>query len=164
MEIRAIKIRERGAVPRSLAKQHRQASRQAFQAIAEQHHRENTPRRFTKEHAIEAGYQKRAGEQLAFGTKAFWNSYTGRKLRKYGHTLPLVFSGQTRDRARMATITVTTNRGQLRYSVQALNFNPWTRAEFVRLTQREVDALGQSYDTVYSRIFDQDLNQGLRFV
>ena len=164
MEIRAIKIRERGTVPRSMAKQHRQASRQAYQEIAEQHHRENTPKRFTTEHAQAAGYRKRSGENLQFGTKAFWGSYTGRKLRKFGHMLPLVYTGQTRDRARMATIQVTTNRGQLRYSVNALNFNPWTRDEFARLITPEVEALGQTFDRVYSRIFDQDLDQGMRFV
>lgn len=164
MEIRAIKIRERGPVPRSMAKQHRQASREAYQAIAEQHHREHTPKRFTKEHALAAGYRKRKGEDLPFGSKAFWGSYTGRKSRKFGHTLPLVWSGQTRDRARMATIQVTTNRGQLRYSVNALNYNPWTRDEFVRLTPAEVETLGQTWGSVYARLFDRDLDQGMRFI
>ena len=164
MEIRAIKIRERGAVPRNMAKQHRQASRQAYQEIAEQHHRENTPKRFTKEHAAAAGYRKRKGEEMQFRTKAFWGSYTGRKLRKFGHALPLVFTGQTRDRARMATIQVTTNRGQIRYSVNALNFNPWTRDEFISLTPAEVATLGQTFEGVYARIFDRDLDQGMRFV
>lgn len=164
MEIRAIKIRERGPVPRSMAKQHRQASREAYQAIAEQHHREHTPKRFTKAHGQAAEYRKRKGEELQFGTKAFWGSYTGRKLRKFGHTLPLVWSGQTRDRARMATIQVTTNRGQLRYSVNALNYNPWARDEFTTLTGPEVRALGQTWESVYSRLFDRNMDQGMRFV
>lgn len=164
MKILAITIRERGAVPRSMAKQHRQASRQAYQEIAEQHHRENTPNRFTKQHGQAAGYRKRKGEDLQFGTKAFWGSYTGRKLRKFGHTLPLVWSGQTRDRARLATIQVTTNRGQLRYSVNALNYNPWARDEFTTLTAPEVQALGQTWETVYARFFDRDMDQGMRFV
>ena len=164
MEIRAIVIRERGNVPRSMAKQHRQASREAYQRIAEEHHRENTPKRFTVEHGQAAGYQKRSGEALAFGTKAFWGSYTGRKLRKYGHMLPLVFTGETRNRARMATIVVTTNRGQLRYQVNALNFNPWTRDEFTRLTTAEVYSLGQIWEAVYNRVLDKDLDQGMRFV
>lgn len=164
MEIRAIKIRERGAVPRSMAKQHREASRAAYQQIAEQHHRENTPKRFTKEHGQAAGYRKRKGEELQFGTKAFWNSYTGRKLRKFGHMLPLVWSGQTRDRARIATIQVTINRGQIRYSVNALNYQPWTRDEFTRLTPAEVETLGQTWESVYARLFDRDLNQGMRFI
>ena len=101
---------------------------------------------------------------MQFGTKAFWGSYTGRKLRKFGHALPLVFTGQTRDRARMATIQVTTNRGQIRYSVNALNFNPWTRDEFISLTPAEVATLGQTFEGVYARIFDRDLDQGMRFV
>lgn len=164
MEIRAIKIRERGNVPRNMAKQHRRASREAYQQIAEMHHRENTPKRFTQEHAQAAGYRKRSGEQFTFGSKAFWGSYTGRKLRQHGHTLPLVFTGKTRERARMTTITVTTNRGQLRYAVNALNFNPWTREEFTRLLPSEIEALGQHWDATYNRVLDSDLNTGMRFI
>jgi hypothetical protein len=147
-----------------MAKQHREASRQAYQAIAEKHHEENTAKRFTKEHALAAGYRKRAGEEHPFGSKAFWNSYTGRKLKKHGHTLPLVFSGETRARARMATIVVTTNRGQLKYQVNALNYQPWTRDEFIKILPAEAKELGQHWDQIYNRQFNQDLNHGLRFV
>ena len=164
MEITRITIAERGPVPRQMAKQHRQASRQAYLAIAEKHHEENTAKRFTKEHALAAGYRKRAGEEHPFGSKAFWNSYTGRKLKKHGHTLPLVFSGATRARARMATIVVTTNRGQLKYQVNALNYQPWTRDEFIKILPAEAKELGQHWDQIYNRQFNQDLNHGLRFV
>ena len=164
MEITRITIAERGPVPRQMAKQHRQASRQAYQAIAEKHHEENTAKRFTKEHALAAGYRKRAGEEHPFGSKAFWTSYTGRKLKKHGHTLPLVFSGATRARARMATIVVTTNRGQLKYQVNALNYQPWTRDEFIKILPAEAKELGQHWDQIYNRQFNQDLNHGLRFV
>ena len=78
--------------------------------------------------------------------------------------LPLVYSGVTRDRARMATIVVTTNRGQLKYSVNALNFNPWTREEFTRILPTEAAELGQHWDQIYNRLFNQNLNQGMRFV
>lgn len=164
MEITRVTITERGPVPRKMAKQHRQASRQAYQAIAEKHHQENTAKRFTREHALAAGYRKRGGEEHPFGSKAFWNSYTGRKLKKRGHMLPLVNTGTTRDRARMATITVTTNRGQLKYQVNALNYQPWTREEFTRILPAEAKALGQHWDQIYNREFNQDLNHGLRFV
>jgi hypothetical protein len=78
--------------------------------------------------------------------------------------LPLVFTGETRDRAKMTTIVVTTNRGQLKYSVNALNFNPWTRDEFARVTTSEVEALGQIWESVYNMALDKDLDQGMRFV
>lgn len=164
MEIKRITITERGPVPRAMAKQHRQASRQAYQAIAEKHHQENTAKRFTREHAVAAGYRPRGGEQYTFGSKAFWSSYTGRKLKAKGHILPLVYSGVTRDRARMATIVVTTNRGQLKYSVNALNYQPWTREEFTRILPTEAAELGQHWDQIYNRLFNQDLDQGMRFV
>jgi hypothetical protein len=160
MEIRSIKIADRsfiaaGGMGRNIAALHREAAKGAYAAAGEDYHRELRPKRFTKEHAAEAQYKPRAGETLQWGSKAFWRSYTGRKLKKYGHTLPLVFSGRTRDRAQMATITSTSNRGQIRYQVNALNFIPWAQAEFVKVLPRELDYLGQRFDFHYDRIFNR---------
>lgn len=55
---------------------------------------------FTGEGAREYGYQPRKGQQKGSGGKEFWSSYTGRKKRQFGHTDPLVFSGETRDMVR----------------------------------------------------------------
>ena len=62
-------------------------------------------RHFSKEGASEYGYQPRAGEDAS--GKNFWRSYTGRKQKKMHHTLPLVFSGRTREGARRVTIYAT---------------------------------------------------------
>ena len=62
------------------------------------------PKHFTKEGGSEYGYAPRKGEELGQSSKAFWRSYTGRKLKKFGHTLPLVFSGDLRNRCRVARI------------------------------------------------------------
>lgn len=160
MEIKAIKIADRsfiaaGGMGRAVAQLHREAAKGAYAAAGEDYHRELRPKRFTREHAAEAGYKPRAGEHLVWGSKEFWKSYTGRKLKKYGHTLPLVFSGRTRDRAKMATITSTSNRGQIKYAVNALNFIPWAREEFIKLLPREIDYLGQRFDFHYDRIFNR---------
>jgi hypothetical protein len=52
-------------------------------------------------------YRPRSGDD-EFG-KQFWQSYQGRKQKKYGHQLAMVFSGNTRDGARRATIYATSN-------------------------------------------------------
>jgi hypothetical protein len=160
MEIKAIKIADRsfiaaGGMGRSIAALHREAAKGAYAAAGEDYHRELRPKRFTREHAKEAGFQPRAGENLAWGSKAFWKSYTGRKLKKYGHTLPLVFTGRTRDRAQMATITSTSNRGQVKYQVNVLNYIPWAQREFVKVLPRELEYLGQRFDFHYDRIFNR---------
>ena len=67
-------------------------------------HENLRPKHFTKEGEREYGYEPRSGEESGQSGKAFWRSYTGRKLKKFGHTLPLVYSGDLRDRSRVARI------------------------------------------------------------
>jgi len=67
-------------------------------------HENFRPKHFTQEGAREYGYAPRRGEESGTSGKAFWRSYTGRKLKKFGHTLPLVYSGDLRDRTRIARI------------------------------------------------------------
>lgn len=158
MQIGRITITERGPVPRRMAKYHRAASKAGYQAAAEYHHRHHTPKRFTVAHGREAGYRPRAGEKLPFGSKMFWGSYYGRKLKggrgRDGTAAPLVWSGETRERARMTTISVTANRGQLRYSVNALSFRGFPQEEFRRIIPRELERLGQVFDQVYNKVFN----------
>jgi hypothetical protein len=52
-------------------------------------------------------YQARSGEGES--GKAFWRSYNGRKQKRLGQTLAMVFSGATRDGAKRATIYATSN-------------------------------------------------------
>jgi hypothetical protein len=168
VEIKRITIAERGPVPRAMAKYHRAASRTGYETAAQYHHRYHTPKRFTEAHGNEAGFQKRAGETLPFGSKLFWGSYFGRKLKgapgRPGTSAPLVWSGVTRDRARVTTITVTTNRGQLRYNVNALSFRGFPQEEFRRILPRELERLGQVFDKAYNKEFNRDLDEGKRFI
>lgn len=168
MEIKRITITERGPVPRRMAKHHRAASRAGYQAAAEYHHIEHTPKRFTVAHGREANYQPRAGQQFPFGSKMFWGSYYGRKLKggrgREATSAPLVWSGRTRERARVTTITVTANRGQLRYNVNALSFKVFPQEEFRRILPRELTRLGQVFDAEYNRIFNQSTETTKRTV
>ncbi|RQV98640.1 hypothetical protein EH220_03035 [bacterium] len=55
------------------------------------------PRHFTHQGATKYNYALRAGER---GTgRKFRHSYTGKKLDRYGHTLPLVYTGEGRREA-----------------------------------------------------------------
>ncbi len=59
-------------------------------------HRWHVPKHFTKEGAREYRFAPRKGEAGNPHPKGFLASYTGRKLRKFGHTLPLVWTGLSR--------------------------------------------------------------------
>jgi hypothetical protein len=63
--------------------------------------------------AGDPAYRARSGEGQS--GKAFWRSYNGRKQRQLGQTLAMVFSGQTRDGAKRASIYST--RGGVRVAL-----------------------------------------------
>jgi hypothetical protein len=65
------------------------------------------PKHFTHEGAQEYGYTPRSGEAGGTSSKDFFRSYTGRKQRKFGHTLPLVYTGELREMSKTANIQPT---------------------------------------------------------
>ena len=97
---------------------------------------------------------KRAGQQTGLAPKEFWKSYTGRKKRKYGHTLALVWTGESKRRAQRfkvhavgqgrnqgATVTVPTptlNRkpGGLDMAAEVRQVLPSERANLAAYGQR----------------------------
>lgn len=152
-----ITIRDRGPTPRKLAKAMTAAKRAAWLDVATRFHAEYRDRRFTHEHAREAGYTARKGELQARGSKAFRNSYTGQKLRIHRHTRPLEFSGDTRRAVRFARISSTTAIGRVAYSgAGKFNFrHPKSQIrmgeEFRRITRREAFELGEYFDLMLDR-------------
>lgn len=146
------KIRDRGHTPRGMKRTHNVAAKLAWYDTALFFHTEFRDARFTEEHAREAGYARRKGELIPRGTKAFRNSYTGRKLRMFGHTRPLEFSGETRRKVRAASITSTAKSGKAAYrGASKFNFrHPKSKIrmseEFTRITQREAELLGEFFD------------------
>jgi len=107
---------------------------------------------FTKQGAAKYGYRKRVGEESGARGKKFWQSYTGEKLRRFGHTDPLVYTGQTRRRARQrkitATATKTKSKLRITLNTPVLKFRPkgWPyslRAEMVQVAPDEVKAIAK---------------------
>lgn len=92
--IDAIVVKEFGATPGLLKSQINQLTKDALVAAATEHYYKYMPLHFKMDAYSRYGYQKRKGEGLS--GKAFYKSYTGQKLRKKGHLLPLVFSGDSR--------------------------------------------------------------------
>jgi len=142
-----VKIQERGAVGRKMAAAFNAALKESWGETGRAFAANNIPRRFTREHAQEANYSPRAGENISRSSKLFWGSYTGRKVRKFGHNDPFVWSGETRRNARSARLTAT-GKG-VRVSLpdaRKLNYNPRYAAEFVAITTREGVEVGVVLD------------------
>jgi hypothetical protein len=139
-------IKERGATPRKLKAATTQATRVSWEETGLHFHSEMSDARFSHKHASLAGFAKRT------------KKYESTKLKKFGHTNPLEFSGETRRRVRTANITATSKGVSVRYSVGKLNFrNPKARVpinmadEFRRVTQPEATTLVGVFDRALDR-------------
>lgn len=162
MIIGTIKVRERGATPRGMAKMMNIIKRRAaLKGMAHYFHEHLRAKRFTSEHGATAGYHKRKGEGMPRGSKQFRRSYTGKKLRKYGHTLPLVHSGESREAAKSANLsaTATSNSTTARAAYPGLRKFNWRHPksrinmalEFRQITKYEAAWLAKSYDEELDR-------------
>ena len=116
-----IKVRERGATPGILAKEWRAVSKVAWRETGVVFHRDYLPKRFTHEGARLLNYTRRKGE-LMKGSKRYWRTYTGRKERRFGHTLPMVYTGESRQLARVRDVRSTSNGVKVVLNARKLNF------------------------------------------
>lgn len=104
------------------------------------------PKHFTAEGGREYGYAKRSGERGNAGSQGFKRSYVGKKLAKFGHTKPLVWSGRSEAATRSARIhaTATRNKSGVEIFMNAPTLNLRNkyndtnmRAEMTRISERE---------------------------
>lgn len=108
--IGAITIRSRSIVMRRGEKsQLNNALKNSWLKAARYFHDRMRDKRFTVEHARAAGYAPRKGDGLT--GKAFWNSYQGRKQKRFGHQRPLEFTGKTRAAVRSYVSLSSTSKG-----------------------------------------------------
>lgn len=141
-----VSVKERGAVPRRLKAIYTQSSRESWRETGIYFHTTYRPRRFTTAHAKEAGYAPRSGENLTYGTKEFWRSYTGRKIRIKKHRRPLEWSGESRRAVQSASIVTTSNQARIKYrGARVFNFRR-LNSEFTKVIPSEAKQLGRIYD------------------
>lgn len=136
-------------------------ARESWQEVGHWWHETIRPKHFTAEGKAEYQYAPRSGERSGSGGKAFWRSYTGRKLRSKGHTLPLVFTGELRARsavARIQTFATSSGAGVRIFLPQAQKANFRNkhssidmRDELTRVSLREADEAARRYDEAMER-------------
>src|SRR5687768_3579577 len=89
------------------------AVKEALTATAKEWHQKYYTLHFTKSGAVRYGYYKRKGEGQTPGSKPFKRSYTGRKLKEFGHTDPLKYSGETYQLGKVAKIKSTSKQSRV---------------------------------------------------
>lgn len=104
-----LRIRYEGPVPGAGlgVREFNNLLKRAWYVTGKYWHTHFRPKHFTKAGAAEYRYLPRKGEESGTTGKSFWRSYTGRKQREKGHTLPLVFSGELRAMSKTASIHAT---------------------------------------------------------
>lgn len=163
----AISVRNRGAIGRNRRKAHRATAKESWAETGKFFHTNLRDKRFTPEHALQANYARRRGQNISPSAKGFGRQYYGRKYlsRSLGGGInradPLVKSGDSRRNARVARITSSSNRGRVTYpGLRKLNRRHKDsrirmNEEFRRFTAREIprlaDVFDDAYDTIYNR-------------
>jgi hypothetical protein len=167
--IGAIKIRERSIILRRGDKSHvNKTLKAAWLNAARYFHDSLRDKRFTVEHAKAAGYAPRKGSTMPVGSKQFWGSYLGRKLRKFGHMRPLEFSGRTRQAVRSYVSLSSTSKGsRAAYpGARVFNFrNPKSdpgmsmNLEFRRILPQEAEHMARAIDSTLDEFWNQKIEE-----
>jgi len=143
-------LRDRGSTPRGMARRINAMKKQSWDAAAILFHAEMRDARFSHAHARAAGYAPRS------------RMYEKRKLKRFGHTYPLQFTGRTRRAVNMARITTTGRSARVAYAgARVLNFrNPKSQVnavlEFTTIIQNEADRIAKEFDNTLDRLLNSD--------
>lgn len=126
-----------------------------------EHYRE---KHFSQEGAREYNYSPRAGEP-GNERKKFWSSYTGRKIRKWGHRRPLEWSGESHHRAREVRFDATSNGVTIRLNTPVFNFRGPNskidmRAEMTAVTEQELNETATFLDKQIAEEMDKHAAEG----
>lgn len=151
-------IQYKGAIPSELAKRELNAIlRAGYHQLGVYWVANFRAKHFTNAGATEYGYTPRKGER---GSGRAWKgSYTARKLKKFGHTRPLEWSGRSKERTRAARVQAYSankkSRVEIRMNATALNF----KAKGSTINMRdEMTRLSKQENTILTRLLGRYLS------
>ena len=116
-----VKITYSGAAPALAKRALNKLYKKSFAIAAGVWHTRFHRKHFTHAGAREYRYDPRQGERMTRGSKRHRASYTARKERLFGHTLPLVWSGASRKLASIKDVRATSKRGRVVIHARGLN-------------------------------------------
>lgn len=124
-------------------------------------HRFFRPKHFTQAGAREYGYKPRRG-QRGSGFGLFKESYTGRKLKKWGHTNPLVWKGLARDLTAIQDVRPTSKGVRIVMgAAQKLN---WRHPKSDIYMAEEMRRVSIGERKVLIRIFDRFMDKAIKAI
>jgi len=128
----------------------------AYAATGVDWHRTALPKHFTRAGAREYDYSPRKGEPGNRYRKGFKRSYTGQKLAQFGHTLPLVYSGESRALSRLRDVRASGKGVRIVLNAPGLNRrHPKSKINM----RREVLALSPADEARAMRTFDREMQR-----
>lgn len=156
-------IKWTGLTPKGLKRGqfNKEVLKPAYQDLGEYFHAKMLPKRFTIAGGRMLNYDYRSGERPGTSYKAFWKSYTGRKVRKFGHRKPLVWSGETeRDATRIRDIRTTSRGVKIVLHARKLNFRNkyssiFMNEEVRRVSPQEYTELKREFERAVQRRIKQ---------
>lgn len=115
-----------------------------FQAGGEFYHENYVDLHFRNSASLRYGYRPRSGEPGSKnppGSKYYKRTYTWRKLKKFGHTRPLEWTGESRALANVRDVRSTSKWARIYSHARVLNFKPWLFEELSRVIPQEAEAV-----------------------
>lgn len=91
--------------------------RETFREMGNHWHANMRRKHFTRAGATEYNYAPREGERGNIPEEGFRASYTGQKLRRFGHTRPLVKTGESEKATRRRDVRATAKKRRARVEV-----------------------------------------------
>lgn len=125
-------------------------------------HKHLRPKHFTKAGATEYGYAPRRGERgnLLAG-ESFRSSYTGQKLRKFGHTRPLEYTGHSRALTRLRDVRPMTKGRGVRVVLRAPGLNRSVKGASVNM-RAEMTVISEREANQIIRLWNRSLERRLK--
>ena len=156
-----ITITEQGATPGILKKLWNQLTKQCWTELGTYWHAHLREKHFTHAGATEYAYDKRQGEHLLRSwDKGFSRTYTYRKLQRFGHTYPLVWSGASRTLTKIRNIQATRDGVRVVMNAPTLNFRKGNRG-IGKTMREEMTTVSAREQVVLAGVWDQAFQKGI---
>lgn len=151
-------FRYTGAVPQMMRRSLNRVTKEAWRAVGAHWHQHFRPRHFEQRWASYYSYLPRKGQSGNPDMHGFNRSYTGRKLRTFGHTRPLVLTGESMLRTKQRDVRSTSKGVRVVLHAPKFNFrnrysNIVMHEELTRLPGEELNELARVFDREMLRQF-----------
>ena len=150
-------FKKHGAVAGFPAKSKNAAAKATYEGMGLFWHENQLDKHFTHAGAREYNYAPRQTAEP--GARTFARSYTGQKLKKFGHTLPLVKTGQSRRLCRIRDVRPSSKGARIVLHARTFNFKNALsfinmRQEVTSVSKTDEEQLGEAGERLIQKEAD----------